>query len=278
MWPKLKYKLVKLATIVIGGAYVSSPVMALRAWRDAGQPVPEYPGSVALVAHAFYPELVPELLACHATLPSGSAILLTTQPDTVDSVKNLVTHVGDAKVVGVENRGRDILPFLKLLNDGELDRYDIVLKLHTKRSPHLRDGNIRRKLLFTMLAGTRRRTAQVLALLADRRTGIVGWRAVWRSSPSYWMRNQTNVANLLRRMGMPPARRPAFFEGTMFWIRPAALVPLKTLCLTADDFPLEAGQTDAELHHALERIFSCAAAAAGFETRALSGRVLLESA
>jgi lipopolysaccharide biosynthesis protein len=38
------------------------------------------------------------------------------------------------------NRGRDILPFLhvanRLLDEGE----EVVLKLHTKHSPHRRDG------------------------------------------------------------------------------------------------------------------------------------------
>ncbi len=34
----------------------------------------------------------------------------------------------------VENRGRDILPLVSLVNAGYLDPYHVILKVHTKRS------------------------------------------------------------------------------------------------------------------------------------------------
>ncbi len=70
------------------------------------------------------------------------------------------------------------------------------------------------------------------------------------------------------------AERLGFFEGSMFWNRPAALSALRSLELTQADFEPEAGQLDGTLHHAIEGCFTIAAWAGGFVVRDLNGRVL----
>src|SRR6185312_9601217 len=151
---------------------------------------------------------------------AGSALLVTTPPGNVDTVERALAGMPAARVVPAVNRGRDIAPFIGLLDEGALDGFDVVLKLHTKRSPHLRDGEIRRRLLYAMLAGSRRRVARALAQFDDAATGLVGWRASWRGSALFWMLNRPRVEALAARMGVPVPAEPAFFEGSMFWVRP----------------------------------------------------------
>jgi rhamnosyltransferase len=254
----------KLGTLTVGAAYVSPPLERLRALIDQASRPPVSSVRAALVAHVYYPDLVPEILACFSRFPDGSTLIATAPEDRVSAVTAAFSCNRQVRVVPVENRGRDIAPFLHLLNSGVLDDVDAILKIHTKRSPHLLDGDIRRKLLFAHLAGSRRRIARILSLFEERSTGVVGWHLSWRNEPVYWMSNLPRVHALCERMGTTAPPRPAFFEGSMFWVRPAALRRLRELALDAADFEPEAGQTDGALHHVVERLFTLAAAADGF--------------
>ncbi len=172
------------------------------------------------------------------------------------------------------NRGRDIAPFLALLKTGALDRFDAVLKLHTKKSPHLMDGVLRRRLIFTLLAGAPDQCAAVIAIFRDPKVGMAGSRWSFRTRKAMWMDNRQRVEALAAAMKPPGRPVVGFFEGSMFWFRPAALAPLTTLALTTEDFEPEAGQLDGMLHHAVERAFTISAWAGGFTVRDLRGRQL----
>lgn len=266
----------KIATLTIGAVFVSSMGQELRR-RIARFSTPAPPPNVrtALVAHLFYLDLLPELLACREMLPDGATLHLTVPTDRFEEAQRLVHDVSAVAIHPCDNRGRDIAPFVALLNTGAFDGYDAVLKLHTKRSPHLLDGEIRRKLLFMRLAGERNATLRTLAAFAQPDTGIVGWKACYREAPPYWMSNEPRVRAIAARMDAPgDAVRLGFFEGSMFWFRPAALARLRQLQLTVEDFEPEERQLDGTLHHALERAFTIAARSDGFTVRGLDGRVL----
>lgn len=274
----LSTKLEKLLTLSLGAVHVSPVAERLRAFRDNRTEAVVSAVRTALVAHVYYLDVLPEILACHARLPRGSALIITVPSDMRSVVEPMIASVPAAHIETVANRGRDIAPLLRLLNAGAFDAFDAVLKLHTKKSPHLRDGDIRRKLLFLALAGSRKRVATILQLFEQPSTGLVGWRASWRNSRFFWMRNQPRVTELLARMGVPEPAVPSFFEGSMFWFRPLALASLKRLSLSLEDFEAENGQTDGALHHALERVFASAAGADGFGTVDTFGRALVAQA
>lgn len=266
----------KLAALTIGRLFVSRWGLRVRASLSRVlPPLPAPPLRVAIVAHAYYPDLIPEILACRAVLPGEVPVHLTMPPDRVELARAILQGVKGVSIHVCENRGRDIWPFVWLLGTGALDDYDAVLKVHTKRSPHLLDGEVRRRLLFAMLCGERRATARALAAFLDSRTGMVSWAACWRTAPPYWMANRDRVHDVARRMGADAGQTPlGFFEGSMFWFRPAAFAALRELTLTAEDFEQEAGQVDGTLHHALERCFTIAAWLRGFSIRDLKGRLL----
>ena len=263
----------KVATLTIGAVFVTDAGRRLRA-ALAGRPGAFPAVRVAIVAHVYYLDLIDEILACRAVLPGQPPLFFTVPEDRVEPARQRMAGISGVTILPCQNRGRDIAPFLTLLGTGLLDPFDAVLKLHTKRSPHLLDGDIRRKLLFQMLCGEPNATARALRAFENPQTGMVGWGDCWRETPSYWMRNEARMREIGARMQAPDAVRLGFFEGSMFWFRPSALASLRELSLTPEDFEAEAGQTDGTLHHAVERCFTVAAWARGFVVRDLKGRLL----
>jgi len=233
------------------------------------------PTKAALLAHVYYPELWPEIIKVWHTLPAGSPLLVTTTYGSGAKVRQLAGNNPLIEIYESENRGRDIAPFLKVLNSGGLDRFDAVLKIHTKKSPHLIQGTLRRTVLFSSLAGHARNVSRILWQFCDSRVGVVGPSGFFRTKEFYWMANRSHVETLCRRMSPAAPIRLGFFEGTMFWIRPRALAPLRALNLQPEDFDAETGQLDGTLHHAAERVFTLCALAVGYQTRSINGRVLL---
>jgi lipopolysaccharide biosynthesis protein len=270
---RFRHGLCKLVEIVGGHFFLARPVQRLWQWNSQRHHlVPPPDLRCAMIAHVYHLELLDEVLCCWRMLPAGAPLHITTTPDKAVSLRVRLREQAGIFLHPAENRGRDIAPFLGVLSSRSLDRYDAVLKIHTKRSPHLRTGNLRRRLLYTLLAGHRVQVNRSLAQFADPRVGLVGWHLAWRTRLSYWMNNERRAQDLMHRIAPVQPVELAFFEGSMFWFRPAALEPLRRLGLTAEDFETEQGQIDGCLHHAIERCFTLVARRAGYETKTISGR------
>lgn len=230
-----------------------------------------------LLAHVYYPELLDEILACRACLPANAICHLTAPPEAGEVLRERTAALPDTILTIVENRGRDIAPFLSVLRSGVLDDLDVVLKIHSKRSPHLRYGPDLRRAMFTSLAGRPDVVERILAIMSNPKVGLVGWRRVFLTAARHWHTNRSRVEELASSLNPPAEPRLAFFGGSMFWFRPAALRSVAALPLSVEDFEPEAGQIDGTLHHALERCFAIAASAAGYSTCDTQGNVLLEA-
>ena len=177
----------KVTEILFGSVFLSPPVQAL--WRAGLQrrPVTQAVGiRTAMIAHVYYPDLLDEVLACWQALPQGSPLHVTAPHDRAGELRARLGAIAGVTVHAFDNRGRDIAPFLAVLGSGALDGYDAVLKLHTKKSPHLWTGDLRRRLLFALLADNAAQVHRILSVFAHPRVGMAGWRWMLRTRPSYW--------------------------------------------------------------------------------------------
>lgn len=155
------------------------------------------------------------------------------------------------------NIGRDVGPFVSLLNTGLLDRYDAVCKIHSKKSVYHGGGGQWRDELMKSLLGSSHTVLKILqAFRQESSCGIVGPESAYVSNARFWGGNEERLRRLAAETGVEDARiRLGFFAGTMFWFRPAALVALRERALALSEFDAEAGQFDATLAHVIERLF-----------------------
>lgn len=245
----------------------------LQATRDAMQrPYPAMPNAgtrACVVIHAWYLNVLDELLLALQSVDHEYRILITTSHDRVAAVRKVVSGIGiDAEIVASENRGRDILPFLRVANRLFEEGEQLVLKLHTKQSLHRRDGRAWRQELVGSLLSPLRVPRILEAFASDPALGLVAPEGHIQPLNYYWGANEDNVRYLSVRTGIdaPDATRDAFVAGSMFWGRLDALRPLLDAHLDEWEFETEQGQVDGTFAHALERMFILSARHAGYRT------------
>ena len=227
---------------------------------------PEMPriGPVAVVVHAFYPDLFAEIAEKLTNLPPGY-ILLIGVPDAQAKrvVAQAVAQAGlrPQRVLCriVPNRGRNFATLLAAFST-EILHCKLLLHLHTKRSLYTgRERADWRRSLFDGLIGS----ASLISVVLDRFDCDPKLGLVYPAPPEdlpywayHWLSNAHLADPLFARLGVAGPPKGAYFDypvGGMFWARVEALRPLLEAGFTHADFPAEAGQTDGTLAHALER-------------------------
>ncbi|WP_220812647.1 glycoside hydrolase family 99-like domain-containing protein [Pseudomonas paralcaligenes] len=237
----------------------------------ASLPAPAAPAreTLAVVIHAYYPEVLQEILGYLQQI-EGLALqfYLSCPPDKAQQVRKILADCRHPWTLEeTPNRGRDVLPFMKLLPRIVADGHTLLLKVHTKKSTHREDGDVwRRDLYDKLLTGQAMRQALETFALSPS-TGILGPAGHLVPMSFYWGSNARRVEGLACRLGISPAdlSEMNFVAGTMFFAQTRTFLPLLNLALSEDDFEEEAGQVDGTLAHALERTFSISARAVGLD-------------
>ena len=256
-----------------GVTFARHPELAL-GWPP-GETGSALPGpKIAVALHLHYVELWPEIggLLKRWGRPFTLLVSLTRQDEA--AARAIRADFPSAEIEVVENRGRDVRPFLVWLESGRLDRFDLVCKIHGKRS--LRDGApplfgemFRRACFLDLISGDDRVGEICAAFAAAPDLGLVGperFRARSRHGDAAEIMGQSRatIEALSARMGAPaPGADYDVFHGTMFWARPQALAALRALGLAREFLP-EAGLSDGALEHAVEGLINHAARARGF--------------
>ena len=238
------------------------------AWRG--------PLRLGAIVHLHYEELWPELAAYldHACNLERLFVSVAERA-TPELEERIAAAFPFVQTRRVPNRGRDMLPFLDWLEVAAEQGVDLVCKVHSKRSPHVTEGDAWRRDMLGKLLGSEAAIRDVVAsFLEDPRLGIVGPAGHVVPASVFWERNAQRVSDLCRRMG-DEAGEPdySYIAGSMFWARVDALLPLKRLALREEDFEPEAGEVDGTLAHALERCIPVAAKVAGFRVTETERRI-----
>jgi lipopolysaccharide biosynthesis protein len=213
---------------------------------------------LAIVVHVFHYELWEEIAAALRHIPQSFDLYCTViRREGFDPlVAEIQIRFPNAQVLCFPNHGRDIFPFVHLVNSGIFSNYAVVCKLHTKKSVHLEDGDRWRSELIQGILPSSAQIREVLdAFLADPNIGAVVSDSNLMAHPHLWGANRQRVTDELWRIDIAADRyKLSFPGGSMYWIKPEALRLLQSMNFCAEDFEREEGQLDGTLAHAIERI------------------------
>ena len=220
---------------------------------------------VAVHLHTYYVDLLEEFLMAFENFHFTYDLFLTTDSEKkkVEIEKILTEHGKAGKVYITGNRGRDVIPMLRLKK--ELSKYDYIGHFHTKKSPEYPHwvGDSWRNELFDMLI---KPADKVIASLEnDERLGLViadiptFFRYTKIVDP--WNENKfaDDMNRLWERMNIKRSidfnRLNTFIMsyGTFIWFKYDALKPLFDLNLQNADIPAEPLPQHTILH-SIERI------------------------
>lgn len=234
---------------------------------------------IAAILHLYYLNLWPELRAHLGHLAHRRFDLYVTLSEDAPAealaaaeASIRATHPA-ATILRCPNRGMDIGPFVSVVRHiaaTGID-YDLVLKIHTKKSlaaSGAEAGRTWRRALLNGLLAHPAAVEDILSLFVrEPGIGMIGPRGMLMSLSSHDAaaganRNLPAMADLGVRLGVEDLSL-RFFRGSMFWARAATLfAPILAADLTIDEFE-PSHLVDGGRAHAMERLFGCLVRGAG---------------
>ena len=225
------------------------------------------PVSVGVHLHLFYPDLIPVFLEYLGRIPVPFSLFVSVpdgvvaDDDDVEKSFRMLSNVQEIIIKHTPNRGRDIAPMLCGFAD-EFRKYEVMLHLHTKKSPH---GKMQAGWLEHILEHLLPSPAliQTILIKLQRDAGmVVPPDFIYRMTPDGWgvPENIIIAQQLIDRSDMRISLKEEYPEidfpqGSMFWARTEYLKRLFALDLKYEDFPEEPIGVDGTIAHALERLF-----------------------
>lgn len=248
----------------LGYAYLDANRRAVLSSINGSSPAQGVPSAII---HVWHVDVFDEIIDAIRESGTNWRVIVTTVAEHAPSVHTRLDRLQmPSEVFIAENRGRDILPFLRAANQLLDEGVDVALKLHTKRSLHRENGETWRRELIARLVDKSRVSRILAAFSRQPDLGLIGPEGHILPVSQYLGANEGAVDYLRIRMGAgkPASDTDIFLSGSMFWVRLEALRPLLDAHFSESEFEPEASQLDGTFAHAMERAFGICADTAGF--------------
>ena len=226
---------------------------------------------IAIQAHIFYNELLFEIINKTNNIPINFDLYITTLLDSNIEIfeKYLRTYSKAVyyEILQVENKGRDILPFIMQMKN-HFKKYKYLCHIHTKKANHiLISGEGWRNYLFENLLGDTERISRILFDLENYKKlgfifpepyyNVIKYIKDFDSINFQYHRPNIKYMNFVMNNLFPQkkiGKKLLFPVGDMFWAKIKSIhqifkIELKHL------FPKELGQINGTIMHAIERIW-----------------------
>ncbi len=245
---------------------------------------------VAIILHLYYIEMWEEIKTYFQKIDQSFDLYVSIIQHNAPFKKEILLDFPNANVYVFQNQGRDVGPFLEIMNQVYYLDYEYILKIHSKKSPHARNGDEWRNYSYESLMGSSEIVNKVIQSFDnDDKLGVVtGFKNVFSFKKWGLGSNELAMKQLSSLLGIEKdfkilrsyckqheeeqygdweenllrfnteedilSHKFLFPAGTMFWFKPAALKGLLDIGWGLNDFPTEAGQLDGTMAHAIERM------------------------
>lgn len=227
---------------------------------------------IGIHQHVHYLHVIEEFICYLKDFPLPFDLYITTtQPQSVGALQNLCTallpNLKELKVIVLENRGRDVAPWLVGMRPYQKN-YDLFCHLHGKASVEYDDGvgtTWRRYLLNNLISHN---AAADIIEIFDKNEDVgcifprffdyIANLCISVNIPLVGESNEIKIIEKMMRdmhVNEPFSRDDLLYSaGTMLWYRPKALQPLFDLDFSMEDFPKEPIPNGGTIAHAIERM------------------------
>lgn len=213
----------------------------------------------ALIIHLHYLDVWPDLEAKIKRLQNSYDLYVTCT--TIEGASLVRKSFKGANIQVVENRGRDILPFIITLRHIAKLGYECCCKIHGKKSVYRNDGTAIRDNLLSDLLDNEEEIVKLFKIRSDLGL-VVSEKSLLDHDFNNMAANTSNVETICKIMKVS-FRETDFPAGSMYWFAPKAVAQLASI--PDELFDIERGLTDGAVAHAVERIISVLVRANGCE-------------
>ena len=247
---------------VYGYSYLNSLKQGLLSAEASTINKTKFSSKIAVVIHAFYPEILQSYLELldQNDQKSNLKIYISTTKEKLSEVKRILSDFDFECIIKTyRNKGRDVLPFLKILEHVKKDNIRYLIKIHTKKTTHRKDGDQWRSQLISKLISPEYFNKNIRKITNKKnKIGMIGPENHVVPMETYLGNNKELVFEISSRIGMSEDEvlKVPYAAGTMFICDLVALEPIIQLGLDESDFEEEEGQVDGTIMHALERVLA----------------------
>lgn len=230
--------------------------------------VKRLPHSMLIHIHAFYPDVVEEMLECFVDeAQRGRFLVTTTTQKNYETISQILDErqFTSAETILIENKGRDIGPFLDYATDYASDG-DVICHIHTKKSPDVGGsyGEKWRKSLYGALL-----TQSAVDAFEDERLGLL---FPDTSRSVGWGKNRPFCEEIAKNFGCTLKSHPGPIPvGNMFFARIEVARAMRK-ATQGMEWPREPVPYDGSVLHAIERMWPIACESVGMEWAAIYAR------
>ena len=219
---------------------------------------------IAVQVHLYYEELIEDIINKTNNIPVKFDLFITIiSPNFYRFLDSYIKNFSKCdyyEILIVENKGRDVLPFLTQIKP-KYRHYKYICHIHTKKSntaPKI--GFLWRNYLFNNLLGNINITSEILNDFENNKKlgfifpetfyGIIQVFYILTDGTKYWMDVLSSKLFGFYSLG----KLTDFPAGNMFWAKIRAIYQIFE-CELSEYFPKEGEQTNDTIMHAIERIW-----------------------